>query len=100
MYMHKHEISADFNLIVTKVDHQTAKFSSFTVSLDGIYLAICMCYRFYEEFVLRSNYEECRNYLREFNLSIDKVCESTCVVFLLSLLILGFINQFKCTQLS
>ena len=29
--------------------------------------------RFYEEFVLRSNYEECGNYLREFNLSIDKV---------------------------
>ena len=39
---------------------------------------MCTCaylviHRFYEEFVLRSNYEECRNYLKEFNLSIDKV---------------------------
>ena len=35
--------------------------------------------RFYEEFVLRSNYEECGNYLREFNLSIDKVSKwNTC----------------------
>ena len=29
--------------------------------------------RFYEENVLRSNYEECQNYLKEFNLSIDMV---------------------------
>ena len=30
--------------------------------------------RFHEEFVLRSNFDECRKHLQEFELSMDKVC--------------------------
>ena len=31
--------------------------------------------RFHEEFVLRSDYEECKKHLQEFRLSLDKVGE-------------------------
>ena len=41
--------------------------------MHALLLSFFILDRFYEEFVLRSNYEECGNYLREFNLGIDKV---------------------------
>ena len=46
----------------------------------------------YEEFVLRSNYEECRNYLQEFKLNIDKVSTIYTTVTLIIFFLNGGIN--------
>ena len=71
-------------MLISALQHSPSPASHFSLAFqyfDGNSPLLSFL-RFHEEFVLRNDYEKSKNYLNEFQLSMDKVCGNLYDVFM------------------